>query len=402
MRRILTIILLLFSVNLFGQQFADSIRVYFPVGKSAWNPEFRDNGERMREFIERIQQKESADSIYRVLSVRYVAGASPEGGTNLNSTLSQNRANSITSYLHHHINFADSIVVVNSIGEDWAGLQRLVGESDLVQKEKILEIVADDTITGAEKKRRLQAIDGSRSWNIMLRDLFPKLRGVNVIVIIGIEEPELSDILLAEEEEIFVEDEPFTPSALPLVEHHPMPGWTRQLTIKTNTIGWLMAIQNIAIEIDLSERWAFSLPFYYSGGFNYFKETIKFRTVTFQPEIKYYIIKDCGLYVGAHFGLGWYNYALDDDYRIQDKDGDTPSYGGGIGVGYTHRFKRHPRWGMEFAIGGGVYKSCYDKFYNEANGPYAERGIEKTFIGIDNASVSFTYSFDLKKRGRRR
>jgi hypothetical protein len=103
--------------------------------------------------------------------------------------------------------------------------------------------------------------------------------------------------------------------------------------------------------------------------------------------------------VGAHLGLGWYNYALDGNFRIQDQDGDCPSWGGGLAVGYTFQFKSNPRWGMEFALGAGVYDSKYDLFYNEVNGPYYKRGLHKTWFGIDNAAVSFTYKFDMKKKG---
>jgi hypothetical protein len=57
---------------------------------------------------------------------------------------------------------------------------------------------------------------------------------------------------------------------------------------------------------------------------------------------------------------------------------------------------------MEFAVSGGVYDTEYDIFYNENNGPYAESGVHNTFFGVDNASVAFTYKFDLKRKEGRR
>ena len=54
---------------------------------------------------------------------------------------------------------------------------------------------------------------------------------------------------------------------------------------------------------------------------------------------------------------------------------------------------------MEFGVGGGVYKSTYDIFFNEANGPYYDQAIETLWYGVDNASISFTYKFDLKRKG---
>ena len=173
------------------------------------------------------------------------------------------------------------------------------------------------------------------------------------------------------------------------------------MKVKTNIIGIGMGHGNIAAEFAVAEHFSIALPFYYSGGFDYFKPTIKFRGIVFQPEARYYIIGNEGFYLGAHLGVGWYNFAIDGTYRIQDHKGRRPAFGGGLGLGYTVPFKKHPRWGMEFAIGAGVYDVKYDMFFNEPNGPYAEHGVHDTFFGIDNASIAFTYKFDLKKEGGR-
>ena len=67
-----------------------------------------------------------------------------------------------------------------------------------------------------------------------------------------------------------------------------------------------------------------------------------------------------------------------------------------MSVGYRMQFRNAPRWGMEFAVGAGAYRFDYDRFVNEPNGPYVDT-INKTYIGIDNLSVSITYDFDLGK-----
>ena len=105
--------------------------------------------------------------------------------------------------------------------------------------------------------------------------------------------------------------------------------------------------------------------------------------------------------MGAHLGVGWYNFALGGEYRIQDHKGNRPAFGGGLALGYALDFKKAPRWGMEFSLGAGIYDVKYDIFYNEPNGAYAERGVHDTFIGIDNAAVSFTYKIPVKKEGRK-
>ncbi len=53
---------------------------------------------------------------------------------------------------------------------------------------------------------------------------------------------------------------------------------------------------------------------------------------------------------------------------------------------------------MEFSIGAGAYKLHYDKFRNYHNGLLANTE-KKTYIGIDQVSVSLSYTFDLKRKG---
>src|SRR5690554_7135701 len=91
--------------------------------------------------------------------------------------------------------------------------------------------------------------------------------------------------------------------------------WNRKLHLKTNAIGLGMAIANVAAEVDLAKHWSFTLPVYYSA-WDYFKSTIKFRTFALQPEFRYWLSEENdGFFAGAHFGLAYYNFAFDGDYR---------------------------------------------------------------------------------------
>jgi hypothetical protein len=174
--------------------------------------------------------------------------------------------------------------------------------------------------------------------------------------------------------------------------------------LKTNAIGLGMGIANVAAEIDLAKHWSFSLPIYYSA-WNYFKSTIKFRTLAVQPEFRYWLSKyNDGFFAGAHVGLAYYNFAFDGDYRYQDHNRKTPALGGGVNVGYRLPISKNHRWRVEFLLGAGVYLLHYDKFHNTPNtkdGLMVE-SIKKTYWGIDQAAVSFSYTFDLKKRGGKR
>ena len=115
------------------------------------------------------------------------------------------------------------------------------------------------------------------------------------------------------------------------------------------------------------------------------------------------LMRDCpfvegqasGLFVGLHGTVGLYNIATHwMDYRIQDRDGRTPAYGGGLNLGWKFRLDRAraDRWGLELSVGYGYLHLDYDKFVNIKNGPWAGSFVED-YLGLDHASVAFTYRF---------
>ena len=165
-----------------------------------------------------------------------------------------------------------------------------------------------------------------------------------------------------------------------------------------------MGIANVAVEIDMARHWSFALPVYYSA-WDYFKQTVKFRTFAVQPEFRYWLSdENDGFFAGAHFGLAYYNLALDGDYRYQDHNRETPAIGGGLSVGYRLPISKDNRWRVEFSLGAGAYSIYYDMFYNtpDAKGGLMIESNKNTYWGIDQVSVSFSYMFDLKRKGDKR
>ena len=150
---------------------------------------------------------------------------------------------------------------------------------------------------------------------------------------------------------------------------------TPQLLVKTNAVGWGLAVSNLAVEVELSKHFSFNLPVYYSG-INYFAENTKFRIFGIYPEFRYWFKQHDGFFVGAHAGFAYFNVAL----------------------GKNHSWRI--RWKVEFSLGGGVYDIKYEKFVNEKDGPKAQGTFHNTVVALDNVGVSFSYSFDLKKRNR--
>lgn len=180
--------------------------------------------------------------------------------------------------------------------------------------------------------------------------------------------------------------------------------WIHQIHIKTNALGWGLGIANVATEVDLSNHWSFTLPIYYSA-WDYFTSTIKFRTFAIQPELRYWLSENNnGFFAGLHFGMAYYNIAVNGDYRYQDQGRETPALGGGISVGYRMPISKDNRWRIEFSLGAGAYSLHYDKFHNtpDTKDGLLLESVKQTYWGIDQAAVSFSYTFDLNKKGGKR
>lgn len=376
----------------------DSLMVYFRQGSSAFESEFMDNKLRCDQFIEHILVMH-ASTTFTIYRIDFVGHASPEGSIALNDKIAKKRAENVVKYLHTKLQFDDSSVLITSVSEDWPGLADLiVADDEMPNKDKVLDIVRNESL-GVYREKELKE-KYPQEWNYMLKKHFPSMRNFKILIYIDTVVPELEG--LDNEEDIILPVE-FSPLevAKDSVAFMPMP-WKGGLAVKTNGLAWGIGHQNVAVEFDLAPHWSVSVPFYYSGGFDYFKSTIKFRGIVLQPEARYYFKPDnAGFYAGMHMGVGWYNFAVGGDYRIQDHNGNRPAWGGGLGFGYAMQLKKAPSWGLEFALGAGVYDALYDKFYNEDNGPIAESAVRKLFIGIDNAAVSVTYSFGKRKEDRR-
>lgn len=354
-------------------------------------------------FLQKVKEDETID----ITKVSFCGAASPEGSSALNRRLARERLSSVEEIVRQQIDIPESIITRDDSYIPWDDLKSMVQNSDIIHKDEVLSILNEKSSyveyrPGAKIDHRalkLQKLDGGKVWRIMLNTFFTEMRNAYAVFITYKKEPAPEPVVVEPEPEPIVEpiEEPAPEPVIETPEE-----WTRHLYIKTNAIGLAMAAANLAVEVDLTKHWSFTLPLYWSS-WNYFKSTLKFRTLTLQPEVRYWFSdKNDGWFCGAHFGLGWFNYATNGDYRYQDHGGHSPAIGGGIAAGYRMPISHNKRWKMEFTLGAGVYKTHYDKFINETNGQIVSTE-KKTWFGIDQAAVSLAYTFDLngKKGGKR-
>lgn len=413
---ILLTLMLYCAIIAHAQERRMSVSIDFRINSTVIDSAYSDNAANMRKISDLITQLQQNKTV-SIINVSFCGAASPEGSYQLNRRLAQGRLSALERFVRTKADIPDSIITYTDNYIQWDYLKSHIEDSEYACKNEALAILNEEgrlvdyylPNTHIDNRLyKLKALDGGKVWFQISRRLFGQMRNAGVVIITYKEElpsvlvpqyfPEIASI--GAEEDVIRSDYGRVNNAQMLEDEE----WNRKLYLKSNALGLGIGIPNVAVEVDLAKHWSFTLPVYYSA-WNYFKSTIKFRTLAFQPELRYWLKENNQkFFIGAHFGYAQYNFAVDGDYRIQDHNGNSPALGGGISMGYRIPVSRNNRWRVEFSLGAGVYGLHYDKFHNPA---HTEDGlminsVKKTYFGIDQAAVSFSYSFDLKKKGGRR
>ena len=413
--------LLLFSSAARAQVYSDTLSIYFPQGRSAFDRSYASNGSRFDSFVTTARRIiDGHDG--KVHSLRFEASCSPEGGRDINTRLVNARSLNVQRSLEKALRVKDvpSEVILND--RPWSELLDIVSSprgASLPNRDKCIETLNRAAAEDLEATQ-VRTLVGESAWSYMLKEFFPELRRFRVILFVDIKLPDIEfdypalELYFESQSAVEVPVEHFelaSPSItapalspLPVVE----PEKNTSVYLKTNAVALSMLVSNFALEVTLSDRLSLNIPMYYSG-LDWFSRQTKFRTVAFLPELRYNFqtpeqdafVK--GLYLGLHAGVAWYNFAFGGDWRIQDADGKSPALGGGLSLGYRLPLSRRVHGlGIEFNFGAGVYSLNYDKFYNEADGPVAQKGIREVRLLPDAIGISLYYRFDnySRKGGR--
>lgn len=401
-RNIVLLFLLLLSVRFaWAQEDRVNFRIHYVINIAEIDTAFVDNTARisdLRSFLRMLQN----DSTIQVKGVKFRGTASPDGGYEFNQWLCVNRLRTFKELVRSYIDLPDSIIKANVSDIPWDGFREKVAESDLEYRDEILAIIDEGPslvpwFNGRHidpRLLKLKRLHKGKVWETLKSPILEDLRFGNAIFEIYRPFPKQA---LPEIPELTFE--PFSFPEWPDVDT-----WTPRLHLKTNFIALCMLIADFGVEADLCPHWSVALPVTFSGGIDYFISTIKFRNFTVQPEVRYWFRSDSneGWFTGAHLKMAYYNFAFDGDYRYQDYRGRTPAFGGGLSLGYRKSLSQNRRWWMEFTAGAGIYPLHYDMFYNTPDVKdgqlYDTR--KKTYVGLDQAAVTLSYSFDMKKYQR--
>ncbi len=407
-----------------AQVVSTDFHFYFRPYTSTFDSAYMGNAaeiDAMKDYMTYLQTKMVQDSTIELQSVVVRGESSPEGSEQLNRRLARERVDEVLKLTRQTLNVPEKKITRVNKYIDWDALKEKVAMSDLAEKEEVLRVLNEDTawvkyrFRGERMDARvvhLQEIDSGRVWNKLVADYFPLMCNAGVLFVTNKAVPQLIGgqtgtiavdsfkmavpVFERDTTPVFV---PVVVESVPTQDTLSAEEWQRHVTLKTNAVGWALGLVNLGVEVDLAEHWSMQLPIYWSS-WDYFKNTIKLRALMMQPEVRYWFNENNEKwFVGAHFGVAWYNVAWNGNVRIQDQGWNKPGLGGGLAAGYRMPLsKKNPKWKVEFSLGVGAYAMRYDKFNNYKDGLKTESG-KKAFFCLDQAAISFSYSFDTKKKG---
>lgn len=153
-----------------GQAFLD-----YPVNETIIYADYRKNPSELRKIMESIDVV-LRDSTVTINSIGIHGYASPEGPYDNNIRLAKGRAEALRSYLLSMYNFKSSVISQTSTPEDWAGLEKYVNNSQLENKDKILEVIRNTALPEDKREEQMKIVAGADVYTHLLKNVYPGLR----------------------------------------------------------------------------------------------------------------------------------------------------------------------------------------------------------------------------------
>ena len=381
-----------------------SVKVYFRRGYSLFEPALRNNGTRLKAFVDRLGQAE-ADTLQEVGVVRIVGAASPEGTAKMNDRLAAKRAATLMAWLRQNAQLPGVVYESHSVGVDWDGLERLVQQSDMPYRDEVLQIlrhtpewvIRDGKVVDG-RKRQLGMLRGGRAWRYMEEHFFPELRSAGMEVVCEIRpKPQpvppvetatdsvpVHEVPVVEQSDATLQPDTAVPVAAPR-ERKPF-----YMALRTNMLYDALAVPNAGIEFGLKNGWTVGARWMYA----WWKKDSKQRYWrTYGGELgirKYFGRKADGKPFRGHH-LGVYGQLLTYDFEWGGRGylGDKWNWGAGIDYGYSLPVAK--RLNIDFVIGLGYLGGEY-KEYLPIDGHYVWQATkQRHWWGPTKAEVSLVW-----------
>lgn len=433
-KSILLSVLLFGSFSVHAQQTIESdtteICIYFKCGHSTLDPDYRNNGLRMDDFVRKMEGLQR-DGACTLRSVTVTGSASPDGNTDLNKKLAAKRAANIGNYLRGRLGLDGSLLRIGSVGIDWDGLYDAVSASGMPYRDEVLDILRNTPewivrggVVVDSRKRRLQMLQGGRAWRYMSEHIFPYLRGGHVgVVCETVKEPEpvIADEIISEPvdsissvPESVVTEEPQTDT---LVVSPVEPATTTRtpfyMALKTNMLYDAAFVPNVGAEFYLGRGWSIGVDWMY-GWWNSNKRHNYWRIYGGDLTVRKWLGRRAAEKPLAGHHIGIYGQAFTYDFETGGRGymGGIPggtlwdklNYAAGIEYGYSLPVAR--RLNIDFTIGVGYWGGEYREYIPLDDHYVWQSTRQRHWFGPTKAEISLVWligrgNYNEKKGGKR-
>lgn len=173
----------------------------------------------------------------------------------------------------------------------------------------------------------------------------------------------------------------------------PLMGYGQHMGIKTNLLHDATTTMNLGLEFRLAKHSTFDLGVSYNPW--KFSDNKQWKMWLVQPEYRYWLCESFdGHFFGLHLHGGQFNinhkkapFGLWPELRDKNYQGDF--YGAGISWGY--HWILSDRWGIEFTVGAGYARVCYDKYDCVECSNTHEKGF-KNYWGPTKIGISLVFN----------
>lgn len=147
----------------------------YPVNKTVIYPDYRNNQAELAKIRATIDEIKNDKNI-SITGIRLSGFASPEGGYANNARLAEGRTAALLNYVRNYYNFPEGLITMTSTPEDWAGFRKFIENSELKQKQEILQIIDLDEKDMDAKEKRIARFVGAETYRFLLNECYPALR----------------------------------------------------------------------------------------------------------------------------------------------------------------------------------------------------------------------------------
>ena len=152
-------------------------KIEYQVAKTNLLPNFRNNKAELDNIVALVESVKN-DTDNKVKNITIKGFASPEGSYTLNERLAKGRTETLTKYISKQLGNVE--IETSYEAEDWDGLTTWVENSNLTNKQGILDIINGSLDTDA-KERAIKA-QYPQDYAVLLKECYPTLRRADYCV----------------------------------------------------------------------------------------------------------------------------------------------------------------------------------------------------------------------------